>query len=168
MAGGSSKSLPKHQGDLPPFRVPDVILGTLPLRNPSPTTLTPLGGWAPSGCKWLMTMVIVSPLNEVVGPLINGRTSWLIKWGLQDPNYLLSGSPSSKNTPYLRRTNQRHGVSLEASSIDQQRPTSMGHRCQRLEGVDETPQAMANPRHGREFNGVESAAFFPQKNAKSR
>ena len=30
--------------------------------------------------KWLITMVIVSPLNGVMGPLINGRTSWLIKW----------------------------------------------------------------------------------------
>ena len=27
----------------------------------------------PRTCKWLVTMVIVSPLNGVVGPLINGR-----------------------------------------------------------------------------------------------
>ena len=32
--------------------------------------------------KWLITMVIVSPLAGVVGPLPNGRTSWLINWGL--------------------------------------------------------------------------------------
>ena len=38
--------------------------------------------------KWLATMVIVSPLNGVVGPLANGLF-WLINWG--DPNYLLSG-----------------------------------------------------------------------------
>ena len=36
--------------------------------------------------KWLITMVIVSPLNGVMGPLINGRTSWLLKRG--DPNHL--------------------------------------------------------------------------------
>ena len=36
--------------------------------------------------KWLITMVIVSPLNGVVGPLTNGRTSWLINGG--DPNHL--------------------------------------------------------------------------------
>ena len=29
------------------------------------------------------------PLNGVVGPLINGRTSWLVNGG--DPNHLLSG-----------------------------------------------------------------------------
>ena len=45
-------------------------------------------------CKWLITMVIVSPLTGVVGPLPNGRTLWLINGG--DPNYLLSGIPSSK------------------------------------------------------------------------
>ena len=28
--------------------------------------------------KWLITMVIISPLAGVVGPLPNGRTSWLI------------------------------------------------------------------------------------------
>ena len=31
-----------------------------------------LGGWDPSRCKWLITMVIVSPLTGVVGPLPNG------------------------------------------------------------------------------------------------
>ena len=35
--------------------------------------------------KWLITMVIVSPLSTVV-PLPNGRTSWLIIGG--DPNHL--------------------------------------------------------------------------------
>ena len=39
--------------------------------------------------KWLITMVIASPLTGVVGLLPNGRTSWLISGG--DPNYLLSG-----------------------------------------------------------------------------
>ena len=39
-------------------------------------------------------MVIISPRTGVVGPLTNGRTSWLINGG--DPNYLLSGGPSSK------------------------------------------------------------------------
>ena len=39
--------------------------------------------------KWLITMVIVSPLNGAVGPLTNGRTLWLINGG--DPNYLLTG-----------------------------------------------------------------------------
>ena len=34
-----------------------------------------LGGWAPRTCKWLITMVIVSPLNEVI-PLPNGL-NWL-------------------------------------------------------------------------------------------
>ena len=34
----------------------------------------------PRTCKWLITMVIVSPLNGVI-PLINGRTSWLINGG---------------------------------------------------------------------------------------
>ncbi len=31
----------------------------------------------------------VRPLTGVMGPLINGRTSWLINGG--DPNYLLTG-----------------------------------------------------------------------------
>ena len=36
----------------------------------------------PSGCKWLITMVsLVSPLSGVMGPLLNGRTSWLINGG---------------------------------------------------------------------------------------
>ena len=39
----------------------------------------------PMTCKWLVTMVIVRPLNGVI-PHINGRTSWLINGG--DPNYL--------------------------------------------------------------------------------
>ena len=44
----------------------------------------------PSGCKWLITMGDrFCPLNGVVGPLTNGRTSWLINGG--DPNYLLTG-----------------------------------------------------------------------------
>ena len=34
-------------------------------------------------------MVSFCPLNRVVGPLPNGRTSWLINGG--DPNHLLSG-----------------------------------------------------------------------------
>ena len=40
---------------------------------------------------WLVTMVIVikSPIHGVMGPLTNGRTSWLINGG--DPNYLLTG-----------------------------------------------------------------------------
>ena len=38
---------------------------------------------------WLITMVIVSPPSRVVGPLPNGRTSWLINGG--DPNHLLTG-----------------------------------------------------------------------------
>ena len=39
----------------------------------------------------LITMVIVgtSPKDRVVGPLPNGRTSWLING--DDPNYLLTG-----------------------------------------------------------------------------
>ncbi len=36
-------------------------------------------------CKWLITMVIVSPLSRVVGPLPNGH-SWSINRG--DPNHL--------------------------------------------------------------------------------
>ena len=36
--------------------------------------------------KWLITMVSFRPLNGVVGPLTNGRTSWLINGG--DPNHL--------------------------------------------------------------------------------
>ena len=36
--------------------------------------------------KWLITMVIVSPLTGVVGPLTNGRTPWLINGG--DPNHV--------------------------------------------------------------------------------
>ena len=36
--------------------------------------------------KWLVIMVILSPLTGVVGPLPNGRTLWLINGG--DPNYL--------------------------------------------------------------------------------
>ena len=35
-------------------------------------------------------MVRKSPKDRVVGPLPNGRTSWLINGG--DPNYLLLGS----------------------------------------------------------------------------
>ena len=38
--------------------------------------------------KWLITMVIVSPLSRVI-PLPNGRTPWLINGG--DPNHLLTG-----------------------------------------------------------------------------
>ena len=47
-------------------------------------------------CKWLITMVIVSPLSRVV-PLINGRTPWLINGG--DPNYLryLGSHPPSRH-----------------------------------------------------------------------
>ena len=40
----------------------------------------------PMTCKWLITMVIVFPRPGVVGPLPNGRTSWLINGG--DTNYL--------------------------------------------------------------------------------
>ena len=32
-------------------------------------------------CKWLITMVIVSPLSGVVGPLPNGK-KMAYKWGL--------------------------------------------------------------------------------------
>ena len=35
----------------------------------------------PSGCKWLITMVIVSPISRVVGPLPNGLFM-AYKWGL--------------------------------------------------------------------------------------
>ena len=35
----------------------------------------------PSGCKWLITMVIVSPLSRVVGPLPNGLFM-AYTWGL--------------------------------------------------------------------------------------
>ena len=36
----------------------------------------------PSGCKWLITMVIVSPLTGVVGPLPNGLSlHGLFSWG---------------------------------------------------------------------------------------
>ena len=50
-----------------------------------------LGGSSQDGRKWLITMVIVkSPKDGVVGPLPNGRTSWLsmgvIRW-----SYLPSG-----------------------------------------------------------------------------
>ena len=38
--------------------------------------------------KRLITMVIVTPLGRVVGPLPNGH-SWLITGG--DPNHLLTG-----------------------------------------------------------------------------
>ena len=31
----------------------------------------------PRPCKWLISMVIVSPLNGLI-PLPNGRTSWLV------------------------------------------------------------------------------------------
>ena len=34
----------------------------------------------PSGCKWLVTMVIVSPLNGVI-PLIYKLPKWLINGG---------------------------------------------------------------------------------------
>ena len=44
--------------------------------------------------RWLITMVIVSPLSRVV-PLPNVRTSWLYKWGWS-VHHLLPGSPSSK------------------------------------------------------------------------
>ena len=40
----------------------------------------------PMTCKWKITMVIVSPLSRVVGPLPNGRTLWLRNGG--DPNHL--------------------------------------------------------------------------------
>ena len=43
----------------------------------------------PRPCKWLIIMVIVSPLTGVVGPLPNGRTSWLINGDSRD--YLLNG-----------------------------------------------------------------------------
>ena len=39
--------------------------------------------------KWLITMVSKSPKDRVVGPLPNGRTSWLIN--RVDPNHLLTG-----------------------------------------------------------------------------
>ena len=45
--------------------------------------------WRIPVSKWLITMVIVSPLSRVVGPLTNGRTSWLINGG--DPNHFLIG-----------------------------------------------------------------------------
>ena len=57
--------------------------------NRSPFKRLVLGGSSQDLDTWLITMVIVSPLNGVMGPLINGRTSWLINGG--DPNYLLSG-----------------------------------------------------------------------------
>ena len=48
----------------------------------------------PMSCKWLITMVIVSPLNGVMGPLPNGRILWLINRG--DPNHLRVMGWSSK------------------------------------------------------------------------
>ena len=49
--------------------------------------------------KWLITMVIVRPLNGVMGPLINGRTLWLVNRG--DPNHLqvLGWSSKHRGTP---------------------------------------------------------------------
>ena len=44
----------------------------------------------PRTCKWLITMVIVSPLNGLI-PLINGRTSWLVNRG--DPQQLIYVRP---------------------------------------------------------------------------
>ena len=53
-------------------------------------------------CKWLITMVIVSPLSRVVGPLPNGRTLWLINGG--DPNYVSKSwdDPPSSSTNQTR------------------------------------------------------------------
>ena len=36
--------------------------------------------------KWLIIMISKSPKDRVVGPLPNGRTSWLVNEG--DPKYL--------------------------------------------------------------------------------
>ncbi len=60
-----------------------------PIRETSPTwRIIPLS-------KLLITVVIVSPLSRVVGPLPKGH-SWLINWG--DPNHLqvLGSHPPSK------------------------------------------------------------------------
>ena len=56
----------------------------VPVRHPAI-----LGGSPQVSVQWLITRVSFRPLNGVMGPLINGRTSWLINGG--DPNYLLSG-----------------------------------------------------------------------------
>ena len=49
--------------------------------------------------KWLITMVTLSPLNGVVGPLPNGRNLWLINRG--DPNHLqVMGWSSKYKRPY--------------------------------------------------------------------
>ena len=57
--------------------------------------------------KWLITMVIVSPLNGVI-PLINGRTSWLVNRG--DPNNLQVLGWTSKwwNHPVIRSTDPKN------------------------------------------------------------
>ena len=65
----------------------------------------------PRTCKWLITMVIINPLNRIVGPLINGRNWWLINEG--DPNYLLVLGWSSKQSLQTRET-PRNANSQEA------------------------------------------------------
>ena len=50
-----------------------------------------LGGWAPRTNGYVVNNHgdRFRPLNGVMGPLINGQTSWLINGG--DPNHLLTG-----------------------------------------------------------------------------
>ena len=55
-----------------------------------------LGGWAPSGCMWLIIMVNKSPKDRVVGPLPNGH-SWFIDGS--DPNHLRNGMVLQIYTP---------------------------------------------------------------------
>ena len=54
--------------------------------SPSPSVL---GGWAPSGCKRLISTVMVSPLKNGIIHLPNGRKSWLVNRG--HPNHFLNG-----------------------------------------------------------------------------
>ena len=55
-------------------------------------------------------MVIVGPLNGVVGPLPNGQTSWLINRG--DPNHLqvMGAHPSTKEALHLSLQRFLHGA----------------------------------------------------------
>ena len=58
----------------------------------------------------LVTMVIVSPLSRVVGPLPNGHNSWLVNGG--DPNYLLTRVILQVGMWHEKQTQMLHGMGL--------------------------------------------------------
>ena len=76
------------------------------------------------GSQWLITMVGTSPKDRVVGPLPNGRTSWLIKMGVTVTNVLTVDGSEIRRSPVCMVNIPRFNTSQVDNRISE--PSTIG------------------------------------------